>query len=242
MKFTHFLKKLSKYAIFVAFSNFLYYLCGQILQNRTKNMSLISKIFNKKEENKIGGMQDYMTLIRVYFQAAIAAQVGITNIAMLPDLRIFKSTFHVPTEHNKLGLGEKTRCRKMLKDMYGHDDAFFKEIDKSVGKNCRKLQDVQPYLLQFQGFTQDTMMLMGNLMKFKLRIPSFFKGVIRTATEKTVNQVFTSNNFSDPGTLKTVVSVRKYNQRLGFSQNWVNDFVYQIVMLAKKEKQPAEQQ
>jgi hypothetical protein len=54
--------------------------------------------------------------------------------------------------------------------------------------------------------------------------------------------VFTSNDFSDPGTLKTVVNVRKYNQRLGFSQNWVNDFVYQIVMLAKKEKQPAEQQ
>ena len=98
-------------------------------------MSLISKIFNKKEENKIGGMQDYMTLIRVYFQAAIAAQVGITNIAMLPDLRIFKSTFHVPTEHNKLGLGEKTRCRKMLKDLYGHDDAFFKE--KSGYPICR---------------------------------------------------------------------------------------------------------
>lgn len=206
-------------------------------------MSIISKIFGKKEEeNKVGGMQDYMTLIRVYFQAAIAAQVGITNITMLPDLRIFKSTFHVPTEHNKLGVGEKTRCRKMLKDLYGHNDAFFKEIDKSVSKNCRKLQDVQPYLLQFQGFTQDTMMLMGNLMKFKLRIPSFFKSVIRTATEKTVNQVFTSNDFSDSGTLKTVVSVRKYNQRLGFSQEWVNDFVYQVVMLAKKEKQPAEQQ
>ena len=64
-------------------------------------MSIISKIFGKKEEdNKVGGMQDYMTLIRVYFQAAIAAQVGITNITMLPDLRSFKSTFHVPSEHN----------------------------------------------------------------------------------------------------------------------------------------------
>ena len=125
--------------------------------------------------------------------------------------------------------------------MYGHDDAFFKEIDKSVGKNCRKLQDVQPYLLQFQGFSQDMMMLMGNLMKFKLRIPSFFKSVIRTVTEKTVGEVFTSNNFSDPATLKAVASVRKYNARLNFSQQWVTDFVYQVVMLAKKEKQPAEQ-
>ena len=196
-------------------------------------MGFLSKIFRKNEAvDTVGGMQDYMTLIRVYFQAAIAAQVGITNIGMLPDLRVFKTTFKVPTEHNKLGVGEKAKCRKMLKEMYCHDDAFFKEIDKSIGKNCRKLQDVQPYLLQFQGFSQDMMMLMGNLMKFKLRIPSFFKGVIRTATEKTVGEVFTSANFSDPATLKA---------RLNFSQQWVTDFVYQVVMLAKKEKQPAEQ-
>lgn len=205
-------------------------------------MGFLSKIFRKNEAvDTVGGMQDYMTLIRVYFQAAIAAQVGITNIGMLPDLRVFKTTFKVPTEHNKLGVGEKAKCRKMLKEMYGHDDTFFKEIDKSIGKNCRKLQDVQPYLLQFQGFTQDMMMLMGNLMKFKLRIPSFFKGVIRTATEKTVGEVFTSANFSDPATLKAVASVRKYNARLNFSQQWVTEFVYQVVMLAKKEKQPAEQ-
>lgn len=205
-------------------------------------MGFLSKIFRKNEAvDTVGGMQDYMTLIRVYFQAAIAAQVGITNIGMLPDLRVFKTTFKVPTEHNKLGVGEKAKCRKMLKEMYGHDDAFFKEIDKSIGKNCRKLQDVQPYLLQFQGFSQDMMMLMGNLMKFKLRIPSFFKGVIRTATEKTVGEVFTSANFSDPATLKAVASVRKYNARLNFSQQWVTEFVYQVVMLAKKEKQPAEQ-
>ena len=94
-------------------------------------MGFLSKIFGKNETvETVGGMQDYMTLIRVYFQAAIAAQVGITNIGMLPDLRVFKTTFKVPTEHNKLGVGEKSRCRKMLKEMYGHDDAFFKEIDK----------------------------------------------------------------------------------------------------------------
>lgn len=201
-------------------------------------MSIFSKLFGKKEENTVGGMQDYMMLIRVYFQAAIAQQVGITNIGMLPDLRLFKTTFKVPTEHNKLGAGEKSRCKKMLREMYGHDDEFFKEIDKSVSKNCRKLQDVNTYLLQFQGFIQDMMMLTGNLMKFKLRMPSFFKKVIYTATEKTINDIFTKNDFSDPGVLKSIVSVRKYNARLGFSQSWVTNFVYQAVMLAKKEKQP----
>lgn len=202
----------------------------------------IFPFFKKRDDNKenIGGMQDYMMLIRVYFQAAIAAQVGINNIAMLPDLRVFKQTFKVHTEHNRLGTGEKNACRKMLKEMYGHDDAFFKEIDKSVAKNCRKIQDVQTYMLQFQHFTQDTMMLMGNLMKFKLRIPSFFKKAIYSMTEKTVNDLFNKNNFSDAGTLKAVASVRKYNQRLGFTQEWITKFVYHIVMLAKKEKAPAE--
>ena len=176
----------------------------------------ILSFFQKRNDNnvKVGGMEDYMMLIRVYFQAAIAAQVGINNIAMLPDLRVFKTTFKVHTEHNRLGTGEKNACRKM--------------------------QDVQTYLLQFQHFTQDTMMLMGNLMKFKLRIPSIFKKAIYSMTEKTVNDLFNKNNFSDAGTLKAVASVRKYNQRLGFSQQWITDFVYQIVMLAKKEKAPAE--
>lgn len=55
-------------------------------------------------------------------------------------------------------------------------------------------------------------------------------------TEKTVNDLFTKNNFTDAGTIKAVTSVRKYNQRLGFSQQWITEFVFQVVMLAKKEK------
>ena len=197
----------------------------------------IFSLFRKKEDKiKTGGMQDYMMLVRVYFQAAIASGVGITNIAMLPDLRVFKSTFKVRTEHNKLGIGEKTACKKMLKSMYGMDDSFFKEIDRSIAKNCHKLQDVQTYLYQFQGFTQDIMMLLGNLMKFKMRLPSFFKRAIYAMTEKTVADIFNKNDYSDAGTLKTGAAVRKYNQRLGFSQQWITDFVFQVVMLAKKEK------
>lgn len=205
-------------------------------------MGIFAKLFGRKDDDKkVGGMEDYMTLVRVYFQAALASQLGITNLAMLPDLRVFKTSLHVPTVNNRLGIGEKAQVKKMMKNIYDTDDAFFKEIDSSIRKNCHKLQDVNVYLIQFQNFTQDLMMLMGNLMKFKLRIPSFFKGVIRTATEKTVGEVFTSANFSDPATLKAVASVRKYNARLNFSQQWVTDFVYQVVMLAKKEKQPAEQ-
>ena len=200
-------------------------------------MGILSKIFGNKTEDKekSGGMEDYMTLVRVYFQASLAARLGITNLAMLPDLRMFKSTLHVPTLNNKLGVGEKTRCKKMLKDLYGTKDLFFEEIDNSIKKNCRKLQDVQPYLIQFQGFTQDLMMLTGNLMKFKLRVPGFFKKAIYAMTEKTINDDFNKNDFSDAGVMKTVIGIRKYSARLAFSQQWVTDFVYQVVMLAKKE-------
>lgn len=200
-------------------------------------MGFISRIFGKKQDNgtKTGGMEDYMTLVRVYLQAAIAENVGITNLAMLPDLRLFKTTLRVPTLNNKLGAGEKKHCRKMLKDLYKTEDNFFTEIDKSIKKNCRKMQDVQTYLVQFQGFTQDLMMLVGNLMKFKLRMPGFFKKALYAMTEKTVNDIFTKNDFKEPDVIKTVLAVRQFNKRLDFSQKWVTDFVYQVVMLAKKE-------
>lgn len=204
-------------------------------------MGLFNKIFGKKNEEKRGGMEDYMTLIRVYFQAAIAETAGITNLAALPDLRMFKSTLKVPTVNNKLGIGEKRQCRKMMSEIYGTEESFFKEIDQSVKKNCRKLQDVQVYLVQFQNFSQDLMMLTGNLMKFKLRLPSFMKKALYTVTEKNINDIFHKNDFSDPGVLKTVAAVRNYNRRLGFSEKWVTDFVYQVVILAKKEPKPKDQ-
>ena len=204
-------------------------------------MGFLSNLFGKKEEQKkAGGMEDFMTLIRVYFQAVMAADLGITNLAALPDLRVFKATLKVPTQNNKLGLAEKSRCKKMLKELYGMDDDFTKEIDQSIRKRCKKPQDVQTYMYQFSGFTQDLMMLTGNLMKFKLRVPSIFKSAIRTMTEKTVNDIFNKNDFSDASVMKTVVAIRQYAQKLGFSQQWTTNFVYKVVMLAKKEPKPKE--
>jgi len=206
-------------------------------------MGFFSKLFGRKgddEQQKAGGMEDFMTLIRVYFQAVMASDLGITNLAALPDLRVFKATLHVPTQNNKLGLAEKSRCKKMLKDIYGMSDDFTKEIEASIRKRCKKPQDIQTYMIQFSAFSQDLMMLTGNLMKFKLRVPSFFKSAIYTMTEKTVNDIFNKNDFSDTGVMKTVVAIRQYDQKLGFSQQWVTDFVYRVVMLAKKEKRTAD--
>ena len=202
-------------------------------------MSFWNKFFGKKEETeKVGGMEDFMTLIRVYFQAVMAADLHITNLAALPDLRVFKQTLKVPTMNNRLGVAEKQRVTKMMKEMYEMDEAFTKEIDQSIRRRCKSPQDVQTYMYQFQGLTQDLMMLVSNLMKVKARIPSIFKKTIYSVTEKTVDDIFNKNDFTDASVMKSVVSVRQLNKKLGFSQLWVTQFVFRVLMLAKKEPKP----
>ena len=193
--------------------------------------------FFKKKQNvdRVGGMEDFMTLIRVYYQAVLAANLGITNIGMLPDLATFKRTLKVATQNNKLGVAERGRCKKMLEQLYGMNEIFFKEIDSSIKKNCKKVQDVQPYLFAFPGFSNDLMMLVGNLMKWKFRVPSFMHKMLHGMTEKIINDIFTKNNWKDEATFRTVYSVRSYNEKLGYSQAWITEYVFKIITLAKKE-------
>lgn len=202
-------------------------------------MGILSNLFGKKKDDneqvRVGGMEDFMTLIRVYYQAVIAMNLGITNLAFLPDLRIFKQTLHVATVNNKLGIGEKNKCKKMLIDMYGMSDAFFKEIDASIKKNCRNQNDIKNYLIMFQGFSQDLMMLIGNLMQWKFRMPSMFHKALRNMTAKTINQILTRNDWKDDAVRRTCVNIRKYAATLGYSENWMTEYVFRIVMLAKKE-------
>ncbi len=206
-------------------------------------MGILSNLFGKKkqedEQVRVGGMEDFMTLIRVYYQAVIAMNLGITNLAFLPDLRIFKQTLHVATVNNKLGIGEKNKCKKMLIDMYGMSDAFFKEIDTSIKKNCRTQNDIKNYLIMFQGFSQDLMMLIGNLMQWKFRMPSMFHKALRNMTAKTINQILTRNDWKDEAVRRTCINIRKYAATLGYSESWMTEYVFKIVMLAKKEPKAA---
>ena len=159
-------------------------------------MGIFSNLFKHKQQVnetgwRVGGMEDFMMLIRVYYQAVMAANLGISNLAALPDLRVFKQTLHVPTVNNKLGLGEKNKCRKMLMEIYGIEEFFFKEIDQSI----------------------------------KL-------------TAKSVYQVLTKNDWKDDGVRKACLSVRRYQQQLGYSAEWMTSYVYNVVILAKKEPKP----
>jgi len=207
-------------------------------------MSIFSKWFGKKqaeeETPRVGGMEDFMTLIRVYYQAVMASNIGISNINFLPDMAVFKRTLKVPTQNNKLGIAEKSRCKKMLVEIYGLPDSFFKEIDASIKKNVKNINDVKTYLFMFQGFSQDLMMLIGNLMQWKFRLPGTFKKLLRGMTEKTVHDILTKVSWKDESVHKTCVAIRKYQHALGYSEPWINEYVYNIVLLAKKEPKPKE--
>uniref|UniRef100_UPI003FF05CD1 hypothetical protein n=1 Tax=Alloprevotella sp. TaxID=1872471 RepID=UPI003FF05CD1 len=208
-------------------------------------MGLFSNLFKHKEQAnetgwRVGGMEDFMMLIRVYYQAVMAANLGISNLSALPDLRVFKQTLHVPTVNNKLGIGEKNRCRKMLMEIYGIEEFFFKEIDQSIKRHCRNVNDVRNYLFLFQGFSQELMMLMGNIMKWKFRLPSMFRQALRNLTAKAVNDVLTKDNWKDEGVRKACASVRRYQQQLGYSADWMTTYVYNVVILAKKEPKPTD--
>ena len=203
-------------------------------------MGLFGLFKKKSDETKVGNVEDFISLTRVYFQSVIATNLGITNIRFLPDVANFKRLFKIPTQGGKLGLAEKSASRKMLMQDYGLNESFFKEIDSSVKRNCRTQNDIQSYLFMYQGFSNDLMMLMGNLMQWKFRMPSVMKKMLRNMTEKTIHDIMTKTDWKDDSVHKTCIAIRKYQHALGYSENWMTEYVYNIVLLAKKEPKPKE--
>lgn len=126
----------------------------------------------------------------------------------------------------------------MLSELYKLPDTFFKEIDSSIKTNCRKITDVRDYLFLFQGFTQDLLMVMSNTLQWKLRIPSVFKKTLRSVIEQGINDILTKDSWKDAGVNKSVYNVRGYQKRLGYSQAWMTEFAYHVILLAKKEPKP----
>ncbi len=76
-------------------------------------MGIFSKLFSRKDDDKkVGGMEDYMTLVSVYFQAALASQLGITNLAMLARPPCLQdqppcSYRQQPSGHRREGAGQE---------------------------------------------------------------------------------------------------------------------------------------
>lgn len=202
-------------------------------------MGIFTNLFKKNtEENSSKNVEDFVSLTRVYFQSVIAANLGITNIRFVPDVANFKRLFKIPTQGGRLGQAEKTASKKMLMQDYGLSENFFKEIDSSVKKHCRTQNDVQSYLFMYQGFSNDLMMLMGNLMQWKFRMPTMLKKLLRNITEKTIHDILTKTTWKDESVRKTCINIRQYQHALGYSEGWMTEYVYNIVLLAKKEPKP----
>ena len=199
-------------------------------------MSIFSKLFGKKDNTSAQSAEDFMSLVRVYFQSVLAVNLGLPNIRANPDVALFKRLFKIPTTGGKLGQGEKTASKKMLIQDYGLSENFFKEIDNSIKKHVRNQNQVQSYMYMYQGFTADLMMMISNLMQWKMRVPSIFSSVLKNAVEDTVHDICTKPVFKKDDEQKTAMQIRTYKERLDYSEQWMSEFVYKVVMLAKKEK------
>lgn len=203
-------------------------------------MSFFSKLFKKNtpetEEQTKGSVEEFVYLIRVYYQAVMAVNLGITNMNMLADMALFKRMLHIPTQNNKLGIAEKSRVRKVLIQDYGLNEMFFKEIDASVKKNCKNQNAIKGYFFMFQGFCNDLFNLMGNLMQWKFRFSMLLKKLLYNMTSKTVHEILTRSEWKDVSVQKAAWSVRKYAETLGYSEQWITDFVYNVVLLAKEDQ------
>ena len=204
-------------------------------------MGFFSKLFKKNkpevEENTTKGtVEEFVSLIRVYYQASMAVNLGISNLNILPDMALFKRMLKIPTQNNKLGVAEKSRVRKVLMQDYGLPESFFKEIDSSVKKNCRNQNDIKGYFFLFQGFCNDLFNLLGNLMQWKFRFSMLLKKLLYNMTTKTVHEILTRSEWKDVSVQKAAWSVRKYAGTLGYSEQWIVDFVYNVVLLAKEDQ------
>lgn len=203
-------------------------------------MNIISKLFKKKDEEEVtsskGSVEEFVSLIRVYYQAVMAVNLGITNINMLSDMALFKRMLRIPTQNNKPGIAEKSRVRKILMNDYDLPETFFKEIDASVKKNCRSQNDIKSYFFLFQGFCNELFTLLGSLMQWKFRISMLVKKWLYSQTQKTIHEILTKSEWKEISVQKTAWSIRKYSETLGYSEQWITDFVYNIIQLAKEDQ------
>lgn len=202
-------------------------------------MNIFSKLFKKKEAEtettSKGSVEEFVSLIRVYSQSVMAVQLGITNINMLSDMALFKRMLKIPTQNNKPGIAEKSRVRKILMQDYGLNEAFFKEMDTSVKKNCKTQNDIKSYFFLFQGFCNDLFSLLDNLMQWKFRLSMLFNKLLYKQTRKIMHNIATRSEWKDIKVQKAAWSVRKYKETLGFSEEWMTDFVYNIMLMAKED-------
>ncbi|MCD8042330.1 MAG: hypothetical protein LUH10_04640 [Tannerellaceae bacterium] len=202
-------------------------------------MGILSKLTDKREAAAAESQsraEEFIYLIRVYYQAVMAVQLGITNMNVLNDMALFKRMLKIPTQNNKLGVAEKSKARKILMQDYGLGEIFFKEIDTSIKKNCRTINDVQGYFFKFQGFCTDLFNLMESQMGWKFRFSILFKKLLYKNTRNMVHEIVNRSEWKDINVQKAAWVIKKYKESLGYSEEWMTEFVYHVILLSSRGK------
>lgn len=203
-------------------------------------MKLTSLFKKKDKEETKNQVEDFAYLLRIYFQSILAERLGISNLAILPDLRLFKQTLHIATENNRIGKAEGRKCKKILMQEYGLPDSFFKTIDLSVKRNARNSSQMQEYLFRFQNFTQNMLTIITTKLNWKLRIPSTFKNTLHTVIQQGVHDLYTKEKIKDQSLLHSIIELRHQAEKLCFDEEWSTNYIFNVVYLAKKSPKPKE--
>lgn len=200
-------------------------------------MSFFSSLFHKKETTpQQGSVEEFVTIVRVYFQASMAVQLGVTNINILNDMALFKRMLKIPTQNNKLGISERARARKVLMEDYGLSEDFCRELDGSVKHLCRTQMDIKNYYLMFQGFSAELFGVMESQMGIRFRLSLLYRSLLRKQVAKVIHRLLTQNEWKDVSTQKKAWNVKKYCEQLKFSEVWVSDFTYNIMLGAREDR------
>lgn len=198
---------------------------------------LLKKTNNQEESMPVKkGVEDFMSFIRIYLQATMAANLGITNIKMVPELAMFKRMLKIQTVNNKLGVAEKIKARKIMQSEYGIADIFFEELDASLKKGCKNQMAIQGYSVKFQEYLNNLLTVVTTLMKWKMQIPLFMKNTLRKSTEETIHDIMTKGTWNKPEIMAATFNLKKQAETLGFSEAWMSEFMFNLIILAKKEK------
>lgn len=189
-----------------------------------------------KEEKVKEKLQNFMTLVNVYIQASSAATLGIVNLQALPQLKVLKQKFKIPTEGGRLGLAEKKYVAKLMDTEYKLKESFFNEIDSSIKKNCKKVNDLQPYGIWFQSLLQDAMTAISLDMQAGLRLPMVFRKWMKSMMKDSIHKIVSGGAMKSADLMKTAANVRTYKEKLNLSEDWLLEICYVYVVLARGAK------
>ncbi len=203
-------------------------------------MSIFSRLFGGKKaaaeiDDTQSNVEEFISLIRIYYQASIVAHVGITNLNVVPEFAMYKRVMRIPTVSGKVGIAERSHVRKFMISNYKMPESFFKEIDASIRRNCKGLRDVQGYFFLFGNFTNDLMTYLSTQAQWKLQAAMIFKSFLRPTVKSVVHKMLNKNDWSDAVAARSANKLRASVAQLAYSSDWIVEFAYQVFSESKKD-------